>query len=125
MKTTKINTSYEKLFLAHETLFHSLTLLINLTSLKNDVKNYSGLGLKIIGILLADLKYNTGTHMLTKKEFDLFFESLPTKLYNNKRKNRTWICMYTVAKNIEACINANAIVLSNYDKTPKLNPSIL
>ncbi|MDO5971998.1 hypothetical protein Q4Q35_19525 [Flavivirga aquimarina] len=116
MIKNKINISRRTLILTHDTLSNSLTLLINQTSLKDDVKKHCRLGLKVFGIILADLKYDTGTHLLMEKEFDLFFARFPAKYYNEKRENRKWVCVYTVAKNIESCIRANAIVNTTEDK---------
>ncbi|MEP1489173.1 MAG: hypothetical protein ABJK28_12160 [Algibacter sp.] len=116
MKKTKVNYSRDILILTHNALSNSLTLLINQTSLKENVKKHCKLGLKVFGILLADLKYHTGTHVLMEKEFDLFFARFPAKYYNEKRDNRKWICVYTIAKHIESCIKANAIVNTPEDK---------
>ncbi|GAA3642516.1 hypothetical protein [Flavivirga jejuensis] len=110
MEKNNVNNSHKILIMTHNALFNSLALLINQASLKNDVKKHCRLGLKVIGIILTDLNYNTGTHLLMEKEFDLFFARFPAKYYNEKKENRKWICLYTVAKNIEACIKANAIV---------------
>ncbi|GAA3592105.1 hypothetical protein Q4Q39_05420 [Flavivirga amylovorans] len=120
MKKTKVNYSREILILTHDALSNSLTLLINQTSLKDDVKKHCRLGLKVFGIILADLNYDTGTHLLMEKEFDLFFARFPAKYYNEKRENRKWICVYTVAKNIESCIKANTIVSTPKDKAENI-----
>ena len=116
MKKNKVNISRKILILTHDALSNSLTLLINQTSLKDDVKNHCRLGLKVFGIILADLNYDTGTHLLMQKEFDLFFAHFPAKYYNESIENRKWVCVYTVAKNIESCIIANEIVLTPEDK---------
>ncbi len=118
MKKTEVNNSRETLFLSHDSLSNALVFLIHQEALKDDVKIHCKLGLKIVGIILADLKYNTGTHLLMNKAFDSFFASLSANYYNEKTNNRTWICIYTVAKNIEDCIKANEIVCPLEDKTP-------
>ena len=110
MEKTKVNNSHKILILTHDALSNSLTLLINQTSLKDEVKTHCKLALKVIGIILADLKYGTGTHLLMKKEFDSFFACFPAEYYNKSKKNRKLICVYTVSKNIESCIETNAIV---------------
>tara|TARA_R110002050_G_scaffold74772_4_gene160105 strand:+ start:2669 stop:3037 length:369 start_codon:yes stop_codon:yes gene_type:complete len=110
MEKTNVNDSREILILAHNALLNSLTLLINQTSLKDDVKKHCRLGLRVIGIILADLKYDTGTHLLMKKEFDPFFASFPAEYYNKRKENRKLVCIYTVAKNIESCIRNHSLV---------------
>ncbi len=117
MKKTKVNNSREILILTHDALSNSLMLIINRTSLKDEAKKHCKLALKVIGIILADLKYDTGTHLLMKKEFDPFFASFPAEYYNKRKENRKLVCVYTVAKNIESCIKANAIVYNLEDKT--------
>ncbi len=116
MKKTKVNNSREILILTHDALSNSLMLIINRTSLKDEAKKHCKLALKVIGIILADLKYDTGTHLLMKKEFDPFFASFPAEYYNKRKENRKLVCVYTVAKNIESCIKANAIVYNLEDK---------
>ena len=116
MEKSEVNNSQTVLLLTHDALSNSLTLLINQTSLKDHVKKHCGLGLKVFGIILADLKYGTGTHLLMEKEFDLFFARFPAKYYIEKRENRKRICVYTVAKNIESCIETNEIVSNSEDK---------
>ncbi len=84
MKKTKVNNSREILILTHDALSNSLMLIINRTSLKDEAKKHCKLALKVIGIILADLKYDTGTHLLMKKEFDPFFASFPAEYYNKR-----------------------------------------
>ena len=112
----KANNSRHILILTHYTLSNSLTLLINQTSLKDDVKNHCKLGLKVVGIILADLKYDTGTHLLMENEFDPFFACFPAEYYNKEKENRKLTCFYTVAKHIESCIETNEIAYNPEDK---------
>ncbi len=119
MKKNKVNNSRQILILTHQTLSNALALIINQTLLKEDVKIHCKLGLKVIGIILADLKYDTGTHLLMEKEFDRFFVSFPAEYYNQRKENRTLICVYTVAKNIESCIKTNEITQNPIHKALK------
>ncbi|MDD7886736.1 hypothetical protein [Flavivirga sp. 57AJ16] len=117
MEKNKVNNSREILILAHNALSSSLKFMINKTPINPEVKKHCRLGLKIIGIFLADLKYGTGTHLLTEKEFDPFFACLPVKYYSENREHREWVCIYTVAKHMESCIKANMVVNTLDDKT--------
>ena len=117
MKKAKVTDPQKNLILIHYALSNSLSLLINQASLKHDVKNYCKLALKVMGVILADLKYDTGTQLLMEKEFDPFFARFPAKYYNKRKENRKLICLYTVAINIESCIETNEIVYSPEDKT--------
>ncbi|GAA3655040.1 hypothetical protein [Flavivirga jejuensis] len=119
MKKNKTNYSREILILTHHALSNSLALLINQTPLKGEVKSHFKMALKVIGIILADLKYDTGTHLLMEKEFDQFFASFPAEYYNKRKENRKLICIYTVAKNIESCIETNKIIDNPEDKAEK------
>ena len=116
MEKTNVNNSRDSLILTHYAVSNSLTLLINQTPLKHEVKSYCKLGLKVIGIILTDLIYDTGTHLLMKKEFDQFFACFPAKFYSYRKENRKFICVYTVAINIESCIETNEIVRTPEDK---------
>lgn len=84
----------------------ALKLLLDRSSLNNAVKEHCGTALKVIGIIYTDLVYNTGTQLLSRKEFDPFFESLPAAYYNN----RELISIDTLTKNIKKCIETNDVV---------------
>ncbi|MDO5980222.1 hypothetical protein [Flavivirga spongiicola] len=74
--------------------------------LSDDVKKHCKKALKIIGIIYADLGYDTGTNLLSKKEYDPFFKLFPSIYFNN----RELIPVNMIIDNIQLCIKANKIV---------------
>ena len=84
----------------------SLALLLDRSDLSNAVKEQCGTALKVIGIISTDQVYGTGTHLLSRKEFDRFFKSLPAAYFNN----RELIPVVTLTKNIKKCIETGEIV---------------
>ncbi len=84
----------------------SLALLLDRSDLSNAVKEHCIMALKVIGIISTDLVYGTGTHLLSRKEFDRFFKSLPAAYFNN----RELIPVVTLTKNIKGCIETNEVV---------------
>ncbi|AXP80476.1 hypothetical protein CJ739_1387 [Mariniflexile rhizosphaerae] len=87
-------------------ILDSLALLLNRSSLSNAVKEHCGTALKVMGIIYTDLAYNTGTQLLSRKEFDTFYESLPSVYFTN----RELVSIDTLTKNIKRCIETNVVV---------------
>ncbi|PLB17792.1 hypothetical protein [Mariniflexile rhizosphaerae] len=87
-------------------ILDSLRLLLDRSSLSNLVKEHCGTALKVMGILYTDLAYGTGAQLLSRKEFDTFFKSLPAVYYNN----RELISIDTLTKNIKKCLETNEVV---------------
>ncbi len=92
--------------LSQHDIITSLALLLNRADLNSAVKEHCSTALKVIGIISTDLVYGTGTHLLSRKEFDRFFKSLPAAYFNN----RELIPVVTLTKNIKKCIETNEIV---------------
>ena len=99
-KTPKIPHSF---ILSHFDIVNSLTLLLERSILSNDVKKHCNTAFKVIGIIYADKAYNTGTYLLSRKEFDEFFELFPKPLFNK----RELIPVEMVIENIKECIRTN------------------
>lgn len=106
MTKSKPNTLSHNFILTHNLITSSLLVLLNKSDLTNDVKKHCKMGLKIIGIIYADLGYNTGTDLLSRKEFDPFYKVFPIAYFNN----RELISGDMIANNIDLCITANEIV---------------
>ena len=106
MTKTKTNTLSHSFIRTHHGITSSMILLLDRSNLSNAVKKHCKLGLKVIGIIYTDLDYNTGTHLLLRKEFDTFFKSFPHAYFDN----RALISVDTIITNIEYCITANDIV---------------
>lgn len=84
MLKTKASTVPHRFILVHYDMVVSLTLLLDKSGLSNDVKKQCNTAFKVIGIIYANLAYNTGTHLLSRKEFDTFFKSFPAAYFNNR-----------------------------------------
>lgn len=93
--------------LSQHDILDSLRLLLDRSSLSYPVKDYCGTALKVLAILYTDLAYGTGTKLLLRKEFDVFFKLLPAVYYNN----RELISIDTLTKNIKKCIETNEVVI--------------
>ena len=106
MKKTKTNTLSHSFIRSHYVIASSLMWLLDRSSITNSVKKHCKIGLKVIGIMYANLCYNTGTHLLSKQEFDGFFKLFPTAYFNN----RELISVNMIIENIAWCIKTNDIV---------------
>ncbi len=91
--------------LSQHDMITSMILLIDKSSLRNDVKEHCNIALRVMGIIYTDLAYNTGTHLLLRKEFDTFFKSFPTIYYNN----RELMSVDLLTKNIKKSIETNEV----------------
>ncbi|MEP5341658.1 MAG: hypothetical protein ABJL44_04545 [Algibacter sp.] len=106
MTKIKANTLSHHFILTHNLITSSLLILLNKSDLTDDVKNHCKIGLKVIEIIYADLGYNTGTNLLSRKEFDSFYNAFPMAYFNN----RELISVDMIANTIELCITTNKIV---------------
>ena len=82
-----------------------LNVLLDKSNLTNEVKAHCKLGLKVVGIIYTDLSFNSGTSLLSKKEFDGFFSIFPKPYVNN----RELIPVDTIITHLELCTKANDI----------------
>jgi hypothetical protein len=106
MEKNKETIEPHSFILSQHDIITSLALLLDRSDLSNAVKEYCGTALKVIGIISTDLVYDTGTHLLARKEFDRFFKSLPAIYFNN----RELIPVVTLTKNIKKCIEIDEVV---------------
>ncbi|GAA3598205.1 hypothetical protein Q4Q39_19680 [Flavivirga amylovorans] len=93
------------LILPQYSIIAVLMVLIDKSHLTHAVKKHCKTGLKVIGIIYADTNYNTGTNLLSRKEFDAFFSLCPIAYFNN----RELIPANTIIENIELCVRTNDV----------------
>ena len=105
MEKTETYTLPDRFILTHYGIIAKLILLLDKSELSNAVKKHCKMGLKIIGIICADESYNTGTNLLSKKEFDAFFALFPNDYFNN----RALIPAHMIIENIELCVKTNKV----------------
>ncbi|MDO5978790.1 hypothetical protein [Flavivirga spongiicola] len=109
MEKTETYTLPDSFILPHYALIATLMVLLDKTELTYAVKNHCKTGLRVIGIIHAHEGYNTGTNLLSRKEFDGFFAFFPAAYFNN----RALIPAHMIIENIESCIKINDVVNSN------------
>tara|TARA_R110002049_G_scaffold93815_4_gene231576 strand:- start:44 stop:394 length:351 start_codon:yes stop_codon:yes gene_type:complete len=93
--------------LTHYMLSASFAVLLENANLSHTAKTHCKLGLKVIGILYADLAYGSGLKRLYQKEFDSFFTFFPGEYFYH----RDLISLEMVAKNVAQQITAQQTVL--------------
>jgi hypothetical protein len=106
MEKSKVLIEPLSFILSQHDIIDSLALLLDRSSLNNAVKEHCSTAFRVMGILYTDQAYGTGTQLLSRKEFDMFFKSFPAPYYNN----RELISIDTLTKNIKKCIETNAVV---------------
>lgn len=106
MLKTKVSTVPYPFILSHFDVVASLTLLLDRSDLSNDVKKHCHTAFKVVGIIYADTAYHTGTHLLSRKEFDDFFKLFPGPFFNN----RGLIPVNMIVENIKTCIKTDKIM---------------
>jgi hypothetical protein len=109
MEKTKVSTVPHSFIQPHFDIVASLTLLLDRSALTNDVKKHCNTALKVVGIIYVDAAYHTGTHLLSRKEFDDFFELFPEPFFNN----RGLIPIDIIVQNIKKCIETDKILRFN------------
>ncbi|NMH89192.1 hypothetical protein [Flavivirga algicola] len=77
-----------------------ITMLLDKSRLSSVVKKHCKTGLKVLEIIYAHQVFNTGTNVLSSKEFDAFFKHMPAAYFNNRED----ISIGTLIKNIKQCI---------------------
>ena len=97
---------HNSFILPQHDILDSLALLLVRSSLSDAVKDHCGTVLKVMGIIYTDLAYDTGTQLLSGKEFDTFYESLPSVYLTN----RELVSIDMLTKNIKKCIEINEVV---------------
>lgn len=106
MEKTKVSTVPHSFIQPHFNIVASLTLLLDRSALTNDVKKHCNTAFKMVGIIYADTAYHTGTHLLSRKEFDDFFKLFPEPFFNN----RGLIPVNMIVENIKKCIKTDKIM---------------
>ena len=107
MTKSKASRVPHSFILSHFDIIASLTLLLDRSSLINEVKKHCSTAFKVIAIIYTDSAYNTGTHLLSTKEFDDFFKYFPEPYFNN----RGLIPVDMIVENIKSSIKLNKIVV--------------
>lgn len=102
IKTSKL--TYSNILQYYDT-FVSLAVLLDRSSLSNEVKNYCHIGFKVIGILYSNMTYSCGTDLLYSKEFDMYFKSFPDKYFNKREQ----ISFEIIVNTIITCIKTNKV----------------
>ncbi|NMH89594.1 hypothetical protein [Flavivirga algicola] len=102
----KDDTLPDSFILPHYALIATLIVLLDRSELSSKVKTHCKTGLKVVGVVHANVCYGSGTKPLSKKMFDSFFEEFPAIYFNN----RALIPAITIIENIERCIKANKII---------------
>ena len=106
MTKTKVSTVPQSFILPHFGIIASLKLLLDRSSLSNNVKKHCNTAFKVVGIIYTDMVYHTGTHLLSRKEFDHFFTLFPEPFFNN----RGLIPVDIIIENIKKCIKTDNII---------------
>ncbi|AUP79485.1 hypothetical protein [Flavivirga eckloniae] len=105
MEKTEVNTSSDNFALPPYDIIVTLIGLLNKSGLSDNVVKHCITGLKVIIVIRIDKENNTGTDVLTRKEFDDFYEKLPYVYFNN----RASIPPIMIIENIDQCIKADKI----------------
>jgi len=106
MKKNKEPIEPNSFILPQHDILASLALLLDRSNLSNAVKEHCGTALKVMGIIYTDLAYDTGTQLLSRKEFDDFFKLFPEPFFNN----RGLIAVDMIVENIKKCIKTDKIM---------------
>ena len=106
MEKLKTNTLPDSFVLPQFRTIAVLRLLLDQSTLNKTVIKHCKAGLKVVGIIYAHTHYNTGTQLLSRKEFDAFFTVFPEAYF----KHRVLISPHTIIDHIEQCVKTNEIV---------------
>ena len=106
MEKTETHTFPDSLIIPpHYAIIATLLVLLDRSGLTNAVINHCKMGLMVLVIICDNRDYNTGTDLLSGKEFDAFFKSFPATYF----KHRDLIPANIIFKSVELSFKTNTI----------------